>query len=147
MAIPAFRFAIASAVLLLVATFFSPLAHAQVSGGGDLPKPANGLGQALPDAVDLASDPAWQVYEFAREGIRYVQVNDSAGTVRAAVGRIDDLFWSMPMGSDADRVNVDVLPAGSVERIVLYSGNDLEVVLLRTAVGDYWEIRQPETTY
>ncbi|MFZ5635883.1 MAG: hypothetical protein ACOY82_04785 [Pseudomonadota bacterium] len=147
MAIQAFRFAIASAVLLLATTLMSPLAHAQVSGGGDLPKAASGLGEALPNAEDLVSDPAWRVYEFERGGIRYIQINDSTGRVRAAVGRIDELFWTMPMGSDADRVNIDASPVLSGQRQVLYRANEVEVILIRTGSGDYWEVRRPEATH
>lgn len=102
------------------------------------------MGQSFPQAVDLAPDPEWQVYEFARGGIRYMQINDSTGKVRAAVGRVDELFWAMPMGGDADRVSVEPLPAMMGQRKVLYRANEVEVVLHRTTTGDYWEVRQPE---
>jgi len=115
-------------------------------GGGGAPKAASGLGQPFPSATDLAADPQWQVYEFERGGIRYTQINDSTGNVRAAVGRVDEVFWVMPIGGDADRVSVDALPVVSGQRKVLYSTNEVEVILHRTATGDYWEVRQPEAT-
>ena len=120
------------------------LAQCCPNTGGGAPKPASGLGQSFPLAADLAVDPQWQVYEFERGGIRYTQINDSAGNVRAAVGRVDDVFWVMPVGGDADRVSVDALPALSGQRKVLYRTNEVEVILHSTATGDYWEVRHPE---
>ena len=120
------------------------LAQCCPNTGGGAPKAASGLGESFPSTADLATDPEWQVYEFERGGIRYVQINDSAGKVRAAVGRVEDLLWVMPIGGDADRVSIDALPVTSNQRKVLYSTNEVEVVLHRTASGDYWEVRQPE---
>jgi hypothetical protein len=103
-----------------------------------------GLGEAFPRAADLAPHPAWQVYAFERDGIRYVQINDAKGTVRAAVGRIDDTFWVMPIGTDADRVSVS--GSAGLERqqsIVLLRSADLEVRLTLYAGQAYWRIGTP----
>lgn len=136
---------ILSATLFAAALLMSSQVFAQCCpGGGDAPKAKSGLGQSMPPAANLAVDPEWQIYEFERGGVRYTQVNDSAGKVRAAVGRIDNVFWVMPIGGDADRVSVDALPISSGQRKVLYRTNDVEVVLHRTATGDYWEVRQPD---
>ncbi len=143
-----FNSRILSVALFAATLLMSPQVFAQCCpGGGDAPKAMSGLGQSAPPATDLAVDPEWQVYEFERGGIRYTQINDSIGKVRAAVGRIDDVFWVMPIGGDADRVSVDALPAPSGQRKVLYRTNEVEVVLHRTATGDYWEVRQPEAAY
>lgn len=143
-----FNTSILSAALLAAALLMSSQVFAQCCpGGGGAPKATSGLGQSTPPATDLAVDPEWQVYEFERGGVRYTQVNDSTGKVRAAVGRIDDVFWVMPIGGDADRVSVDALPVSSSQRKVLYRTNDVEVVLHRTETGDYWEVRQPDATY
>jgi len=139
---------ILTVALFAAALLMSPQVFAQCCPtGGGAPKAASGLGQSAPVATDLAVDPEWQVYEFERGGIRYTQINDSTGRVRAAVGRIDDVFWVMPIGGDADRVSLDALPALVGERKVLYRTNDVEVVLHRTATGDYWEVRQPDAAY
>jgi len=143
-----FSTSILSVALFAVSLLMSSQVFAQCCPtGGGAPKAASGLGQSAPPATDLAVDPEWQVYEFERGGVRYTQVNDSTGKVRAAVGRIDDVFWVMPIGGDADRVSVDALPVSSSQRKVLYRTNDVEVVLHRTATGDYWEVRQPDATY
>lgn len=143
-----FNTSILSVALFAAAMLMSSQVFAQCCPtGGGAPKAASGLGQSAPPAPDLAVDPEWQVYEFERAGVRYTQVNDSTGKVRAAVGRIDDVFWVMPIGGDADRVSVDALPVSSSQRKVLYRTNDVEVVLHRTATGDYWEVRQPDATY
>lgn len=143
-----FNTSILSVALFAAAMLMSSQVFAQCCPtGGGAPKATSGLGQSAPPAPDLAVDPEWQVYEFERGGVRYTQVNDSTGKVRAAVGRIDDVFWVMPIGGDADRVSVDALPVSSSQRKVLYRTNDVEVVLHRTATGDYWEVRQPDATY
>lgn len=111
--------------------------------GHGQPKVAIGLGESFPVAVDLAVDPSWAVYEFERDGVRYVQVNDEFGDVRAAVGRIDDTFWVMPIGSDADRVSVpgDAVPAG--QSVVLARTVDTVVVRYRSGGQTRWVIRAP----
>lgn len=114
------------------------------SDGHTAPKAAaTGLGDAYPPSADLASDPQWQVYEFERDGVGYVQINDANGRVRAAAGRIAGTFWVMPMGSDADRVSLpdDALPTGRAR--VLYRGRDVEVVLFEDEVRPRWVIRTP----
>jgi hypothetical protein len=111
--------------------------------GQGAPKAATGLGHAYPPSVDLASDPQWQVYEFERDGVRYVQINDANGKVRAAAGRIAGTFWVMPIGNDADRVSLPehALPTGRAR--VLYRGRDVEVVLIEGEARPGWVIRTP----
>lgn len=106
---------------------------------------SRGLGESFPNATDLAADPAWQVYEFERDGVRYIQVNDRAGIVRAAAGRIGNTAWVMPIGVDADRVAVpgDALPVGAAR--VLYRGSDVEVVLYQDNSQARWFIRPLNT--
>jgi hypothetical protein len=114
------------------------------SGGVGSPQPPlTGLGQSLPQSPDLAAHPSWQVYAFARDGIRYLQVNDANGVVRAAAGHIDDLYWTMPLGNDVERVltDGDVLPPG--QSTVLYSGNGEEVILIESNGTQYWLFRKP----
>lgn len=111
--------------------------------GQGSPKTAGttGLGDINPPGKDLAPDPAWRVYEFERDGVRYYQINDAAGRVRAATGRIADTFWVMPIGSDADRVYLadDAIPAGRSR--VLYQGRDVEVVLMEGQAKPHWIVR------
>lgn len=136
---------LSSAAILLCAASASPMASATCcpSDGNGAPKAASGMGEAFPQAPDLAADIAWQVYEFERDGIRYLQVNDQYGGVRAVVGRIGGTFWVLPIGDDADRVSVpgDTVPAAQTKS--LYRSNDAEVVLYRDAQGDHWIVRTP----
>ena len=138
------RSACAPLALLACAVFFTPAAKAKCGCPADghwNPAASSGLGESSPDAVDLAADQAWQVYEFQRDGVRYVQVNDSAGTVRAAAGRIGGTAWVMPIGADADRVAVpgDTMPTGVPS--VLYRGPDVEVVRYQDGSVTRWLIR------
>jgi hypothetical protein len=137
-----------SAAALLCALIASPFASAACGCPADIHGApalgAAGLGESFPSTADVAPDPAWQVYEFLRDGIRYVQVNDKAGVVRAAVGRIDGTFWVLPIGSDVDRVSVSaqaLRPAGSR---LIYRSNEVQVVLYRSGNQDRWIIRQSD---
>lgn len=105
------------------------------------PAASRGLGESVPVAPDLAADEAWQIYEFERDGVRYTQVNDSAGNVRAAVGRIGETAWVLPIGRDADRVLLpgDALPAGNAR--VLLRSKEVEVVLIENGTTQYWRVR------
>lgn len=85
-------FAFLSAAFVLVTS----AAHA-----GTLP--ATGLGQAWPNAADVSASPRFHVYVFQRAGVRYVQVNDGAGTVRGAVAVVDGETLDLPVGVDANR--------------------------------------------
>lgn len=134
-------------VLGISALTASPLASATCGcpdDGHGAPKAATGLGHEFPQAPDLV-DAAWQVYEFERDGIRYVQVNDRSGVVRAAAGRIGETFWAMLIGSDADRVAVqgDAAPVGTPQ--VLFRSSDVEVGLYRDGSRQRWLIRAPVT--
>ncbi len=73
--------------------------------------------------------------------VRYTQINDSAGHVRAAVGRIAGTAWVLPIGRDADRVRLhgDALPAGNAR--VLLRSKEVEVVLIENGTTQYWWVR------
>lgn len=136
-----------SSALVVCALIASPFANACCpDGGGGAPRKASGLGESFPVAADVAADPAWQVYEFERDGVRYVQVNDQSGLVRAAAGRIGGTFWVLPIGSDADRVRVPGQLLPNIQGRTLYRSNDVEVVLYRTSNGDRWMIRTPDAS-
>ncbi|WP_236585419.1 hypothetical protein [Dyella sp. EPa41] len=64
----------------------------------------SGLGQAWPNAIDVSASPRWHVYVFERDGIRYVQINDLGGKVRAAFARSNGSFLALPVGVDAQRL-------------------------------------------
>lgn len=146
MAIQAFRFAAASTVLLLATMFTSQHAHAQVSDGRDNPGAGTGLGEPMPSAVDLSGDPAWQVYAFERDGIRYLQINDSSYTPRAAIGRIGPTAWVLPIGQDADRVTIQEIAPPASSRIV-YRDENIEVVHYQASGQDHWIVRPAASSH
>lgn len=65
----------------------------------------NGLGQAWPNTVDASASLHWHVYLFANDGLRYVQINDLNGNVRAAFATANGQFLVLPMGRDAQRLS------------------------------------------
>ena len=138
------RSACAPLALLACATLFASPVWAKCGCPADghwSQVASSGLGESFPEAVDLAADSAWQVYEFHRDGVKYVQVNDAGGTVRAAAGRIGGTAWVMPIGSDADRVALpgDGVPAGVPN--LLYRGADVEVLRYQDGTTTRWLIR------
>lgn len=78
------------------------LASANVMAAGGLP--ATGLGQSWPNATDVSASPRWHVYVFERNGVRYVQINDLNGKVRAAFATSGGNFLALPLGVDATRL-------------------------------------------
>lgn len=133
--------------LALAGFFASPVAQA----GCGCPSDKNGadgisigLGESFPNAPDLASHPAWNVYMFQRDGVEYVQINDQYGNVRAAVGKIETTLWVLPVGSDADRVTTSgsVTPSGTA--YTLYSGANVEVTLYQDGSVARWKVRPLE---
>jgi hypothetical protein len=76
-----------------------------------------------------------------------LQINDSAGVVRVAVGRIDTTFWVLPIGADADRVSVhgQASPTGTPTQV--YLGPDVEIVLYEEGDRQNWWIGLPASTH
>jgi hypothetical protein len=66
--------------------------------------PSTGLGQAWPNAADVSASPHYHVYVFARDGIRYIQINDLGGTVLAAVAVANNEALVLPVGVDSQYV-------------------------------------------
>ncbi|MCF7750855.1 hypothetical protein KQ945_08865 [Bacillus subtilis subsp. subtilis] len=108
---------------------------------------AKGLGETAPLALNLSQDSTWRAYEFKRDGVWYLQVNDQAGRVRAIIGNIGDTFWTLPGGVDADRVSLPgnnlAIPAGATREVV-YRKPQMWLVAYSTAGGVTWSIEGPD---
>jgi hypothetical protein len=82
----------------------STLLALSCTGSAMAQTPANtGLGQSWPNATDVSASPHYHGYVFERGGLRFVQVNDLAGTVRGAVAYTNGDIISLPVGVDASR--------------------------------------------
>jgi len=131
--------------LLLLALATAP-ALAQPSGGHGDPKTKTGLGQAYPSAVDMSVDADWNVYTFENEGIKYLQINDLSGNVRAIVSYIEDDFAVLPAGTDVASISTPQkplpIPTGAASRVV-YRSEDVELIAYATSTGTLWSIRKP----
>lgn len=66
--------------------------------------PDTGLGQSWPNAADVSASPNYHVYVFERLDVRYVQINDASGTVRAAFAYREPDIMGLPIGVDASRL-------------------------------------------
>lgn len=127
MSIQAFRIVAAATALLLAMMFTCPAVHAQMSGGGDAPKTASSAGQTMPDVVDLAGDPAWQMQELGQEGIRYLQINHSTNGAHADMAQVDATVWV---------IQTDTQPP--VMGYTVYRDKRDEVVHYRQSNQDRW---------
>lgn len=137
-------------VLALVAGLFAaPSAMAACGctddGHGTPLLGGHSLGQSFPPVGPVAQDAMWRVYEFEREGIRYLQINDRNGTVRAAIGRIGATLWVLPMGADVERVQAsgEGNPLAPSPRMrTLYRSTEVEVDVELDANGQpSWLVR------
>src|SRR5215213_5093664 len=94
--------ALASGILLCSA--FATAAHAQsccpTGGGSQIAR--QGFGESAPAATDLSANATVSIYQFERNGVTYLQINDANGQVRGAIGRIENTAWVTPMGKDVD---------------------------------------------
>lgn len=100
--------------------------------------PSTGLGQSWPNATDVSASSHWHVYLFQRDGVRYVQINDLNGTVRAAVGTAGGTFLTLPLGSDAAQVATPSEPlavTGSTAGDIVYQDSTVKVLVAPQADG------------
>jgi hypothetical protein len=90
-----------------------------------------GLGESWPNATDVSANPNWHAYVFQKDGVRYIQINDRNGTVHAAFGKAGEMVFALPVGVDAQRVDViDALnPQGVAETIYQDESVTIEAVL------------------
>lgn len=103
----------------------------------------SGLGEALPAATNLSSNPNWLVYGFERDGISYYQVNDLSGQVVLIVGNVDATFWTLPAGNSAAKVSLPShrlrLPEKSVRRVVFQSAR-FSLVVYGEGASAVWAV-------
>jgi len=92
--------------------------------------PSTGLGQSWPNTNDVSASPHYHVYLFARDGIRYIQVNDSNGKVRAAFATANQIIFVLPIGTDAESAGTSqqsAAQATTVNAERVYSDNVVQV--------------------
>ena len=95
--------------------------------------PSTGLGQSWPNTTDVSASPHYHVYLFARDGIRYIQVNDSSGKVRAAFATANQVIFALPIGADAPSAGTSQQLAAQTATVstsateMVYSDNVVQV--------------------
>jgi hypothetical protein len=97
---------------------------------------ATGLGQSWPNAADVSTSPHYHVYVFHKDGIRYFQVNDLNGNVRAAVAVANGVVLTLPMGLDASRVTHSTAPQTSNASETVYSDKGVTLTATPKQNGD-----------
>lgn len=91
--------------------------------------------------ANLSSSSGWRVYAFERDGIRYLRVDDVVGNLIAVIGYVDGAFFVLPMGSDADRVQIGTAPAGVPQ--VIFRSNEVEIIRYESTTGARWSVSKP----
>ena len=86
-------------------TLFATLFTMGLCGAAMAETPSTGLGQAWPNAQDQSSSPSFHAYVFSISGIRYIQINDTAGNVLGSVGTSGGQFIVLPIGRFAQLVS------------------------------------------
>jgi len=100
--------------------------------------PATGLGQSWPNATDVSASPHWHVYVFELNDVRYVQINDLGGKVRAAFATSRGHALALPVGSDATRVatpDEPLRPSRSTAGDIVYQDGTIKVLVAPQANG------------
>ncbi|MCI2263360.1 hypothetical protein [Xanthomonas indica] len=134
------KLATLSGIVLCSALVSNAYAQSCCPGGGvGTPIAIRGLGESAPAATNLSSNPSARIYQFERNGVTYLQINDTTGQVRGAIGRVGDTAWVTPMGKDVDRVStVDTFD--SSRGTVVYDARYFTVQLASGANGDVWTV-------
>lgn len=110
--------------MLVAAMAFAPMLA--VAGG------VAGLGSSQPNQVDVSTNPQFHVYEWVRNSVLYVQVNDAAGNVQFAVATGGGEVLVLPIGSP-DAVQV-LASSANTDGTVVYSDSN---ILIRQVTGGY----------
>jgi len=88
------------------------------------------LGKVSPGGQNLSLSPEYQVYQFTRSGVRYIEVTDLSGVPRAAFASVGGALLSLPIGEDAVQ-QIAVVPAWTD---VVYE--DVAVTVARYVAAD-----------
>ncbi|ATD67266.1 hypothetical protein CNR27_07285 [Luteimonas chenhongjianii] len=81
-----------------------------------------GLGEAVPAAPSISQSPNFRVYEFEKDGVRYVQINTLDDEVLTAVGITKSGAFVLPIGS-LSREEVRVASRGAAATATRADGN------------------------
>lgn len=109
--------------------------------------PAADLGKSWPSAQDVSASPQWHVYVFQRDGVEYVQANDTLGNVHAVFATAHGQTLILPAGDDSQRVVVLPQPnvaAGLSETV--YRDDRVQLVVVPQASGFGWVVYTLPTT-
>lgn len=138
-------YGVIAAAFGLIATPIVSQACCVTDDGRGVQMPRTGLAERSPTAPDVSQHPEWSVYRFERDGIQYLQVNHLSGEVELAIGKLDDAYWTLPMGREDALVSLphqrQRMPSGA-GRITVFSGEDF--ALMRYDSGDdaAWSVEE-----
>jgi hypothetical protein len=101
-----------------------------------VPAQASALGQAWPNVADQSLSPNWHAYVFYLNGIKFVQINDTNGTVHAAIGTTGGTTIVLPVGVDAQNVQTATSASSSSSSTTTTVYNDGQTQITATPQSD-----------
>jgi hypothetical protein len=122
-------------------TLFATLFTMGLCGAAMAGTPSTGLGQAWPNAQDQSLSPSFHAYVFSIAGIRYIQINDTAGNVLGSVGTSGGQFIVLPIGRFAQLVSTPQQAAATTSSATPTASptqvyNDGSTVIVATPMSD-----------
>lgn len=113
-------------------------------------QPAASLGEAWPATKNVSAAPGWYAYVIVRDGVKYIQLNDAAGAVRAVIATQNGQFLVLPMGTDAERVSTPQSPlvmADAGPAITVYRDSSVQITAATDSHGGVlWVVKQKTST-
>lgn len=136
-------FRVLAAALGLIATPIVGQACCLTDDGRGVQMPRTGLAERSPTAPNVSQHPDWSVYRFERDGIQYLQVNHRSGDVELALGKLDDAYWTLPMGREGVLVSLphqrQHVPSGA-GRTLVFSGEEFALHRYGSGADAIWSL-------
>ncbi|WP_153242496.1 hypothetical protein [Frateuria defendens] len=132
---------------LVLGAFLLASSSAWASGASQF----QGLGTPFPSAKNVSLSPRFHAYVFLKDGVRYIQINDTSGQVRVAVASGGGHYLVLPIGADSGTVSTPDAPqpfATATPSEPVYSDDSTKVsVAFDPATGEQeWAVAPASTS-
>ena len=140
--------------LALAATFSTAVAQSSMRPILSQDAVIQGLGESFPNSKNVSESRNFRVYEFKKDGITYVQINNLNGEVLTAIGLAGNDTFVLPIGTlAASQVVVSQRATSGLTRPtatatatcpcsaqVVYDGPDATIVVVYGEGGEVIEV-------
>lgn len=101
------------------------------------------FGHPTPSTVNASLDDNWRAFRFERDGITYFQVNDVNDNVHVVVGKLDDVFWALPVGKPSARTSLpswQLKISGDAVPTLVYADDEVSLVHYVDGTSTVWSV-------